>query len=94
MGADKVRVFKRKWTLLYQAAVNESDDQRRLHLIGQAKKAILERQRALAITNVADLQERQALQDAAYVLAAMRRAAEFNLRRRVLQREHRKTGTG
>lgn len=82
MSAEKFGVFKRKWALLYQAVVSETDDKRRLHLIALAKAAIFERQRELAQAHAESLEERQALEDATYVLAAMRKAAEFNLHKR------------
>jgi len=79
MSAEKSSVSKRTWARLYQAAVSEADDRQRLHLIARAKGAIFERQRALADTSSEAIEELQALEDAAYVLAAFRQAAEFNL---------------
>lgn len=93
MSAEKYCVFKRRWALLYQAAVTEADDQRRLHLIAQAKSAIFERRQALPETNPEALEERQALEDAGYILSALRRAAEFNLRSDLSWRNDSKTGT-
>ena len=58
--------------------VYEADDRRRLLLITCAKGAI-ERQQARASLRATE--ERQAFEDAAYVLAALRKAAEFNLER-------------
>ena len=79
MSAEKSCVSKGAWALLYQAAVSEADDRQRLHLIARAKGAIFERQRALADARSEAIEELQALEDAAYVLAAFRKAAEFNL---------------
>jgi hypothetical protein len=93
MSAAKLGVSKRKWALLYEAVVSETDDRRRLHLIALAKGAIFERQQALAHARTDALEERQALEDAAYVLAAMRKAAEFNLQKGRLRAEDFKTGT-
>ncbi len=93
MSAEKLRVYKRKWALMYQAAVNEADERRRLQLIARAQGAICERQQALAHSRLEVLGEQHALEDAGYVLAAMQKAAEFNLRRAHPQIEN-LTGTG
>lgn len=79
MSAEKFGVSKCTWALLYQAAVSEADDNERLHLIARAKGAIFERQQALADASSEAIEELHALEDAAYVLAALRKAAEFNL---------------
>ena len=79
MSAEKFSVSRRTWALLYQTAVSEADDRQRLHLIARAKGAIFERQQELADASSEAIEELQALQDAAYVLAALRKAAQFNL---------------
>jgi hypothetical protein len=93
MSAEKISVSKRDWALFYRAAVSEADDKQRLHLIARAKGAIFERQRALSKGAGHALEERHALEDAAYVLAALRKAAEFNLQARKPQSPHLQTGT-
>ncbi|MBV8891935.1 MAG: hypothetical protein JO266_08200 [Acidobacteria bacterium] len=78
MSGEKLEC-ESKWALLYKAAVSEADDRRRLHLIARTKGAIFKREQALLRAGSEDIQERHALQDAAYILAALRKAAEFNL---------------
>jgi hypothetical protein len=79
MSAEKFSVSRAAWALLYQAAVSEADDRQRLHLIARAEGAIFERQQALADASSEAIEELHALEDADYVLAALRKAAEFNL---------------
>jgi hypothetical protein len=93
MSVEKSGVSKRKWVSLYQAAIAEIDDKRRLHLIARAKGAIFERQQSLAHAGADVLQERQALEDASYVLAALRKAAEFNLEKQGPRERDLRTGT-
>ena len=81
MSSEKFGASKHKWAALYRAAVCELDDRQRLFLIARAKGAIFERKRMLAQAAPASLEERQALEDAEYILGALRRAAEFNLQR-------------
>ncbi len=72
---------KHRWMRLYEAALSETDESRRLNLIGLARGAIFQRRREIAQSGIQELEEQAALADATYVLKALRRAAEFNRRR-------------
>lgn len=78
MESDTTRVRKQRWMLLYEKAVSEPDENKRLDLIALAKGAIFQRKQELAHLRTNHLQELEALGDANYVLAGLRRAAEFN----------------
>jgi len=71
---------KHRWVLLYEMAVYEIDDNKRLDLIALAKRAISQRKQALAHSKADHIEEDAALGDASYILSAFRKAAEFNRR--------------
>jgi len=75
--ADSTRACRHRWVLYYDWAVAEQDDTKRIHLIALAKGAIFERQRELADSRAHNPDEEHALQDANYVLNALRKASEF-----------------
>jgi len=75
---------KRRWMLLYEMAMSEIDDDKRLDLIALAKGAIFQRQQELADSKLAHIDELAALDDALYILAAFRKAAKFNRGQRQL----------
>ncbi len=75
------RAHHPKWMLLYKTALAEADESKRLSLIGLAKGAIFRRKQELAHLKTAQSEEWAALEDADYVLAGLRRAAEFNRKR-------------
>ncbi len=93
MSSAKFGVYRPRWAMLYEAAVSEMDDAQRLHLIAYAKGAIFQRQQELARAELEALEEQKALEDATYVLAALRKAAEFNLHLPQRQEVKLKTGT-
>jgi hypothetical protein len=72
------RPKKHRWVLLYEMAVYEIDDNKRLDLIALAKHAISQRKQALAHSKTDHIEEEAALDDAWYILAAFHKAAEFN----------------
>lgn len=80
MAAHASRAQKQKWVSLYEKAAAATDDRARLHLIALAKGAIFERRRELAHSGKphANVDELAELDDASYVLTALRKAAEFN----------------
>jgi hypothetical protein len=82
MDARSPRVFNHRWALDYNWAVAEKDDDKRIHLIALAKSAIFERQRELGRSRGQHIDEEHAMQDALYVLNALRKASEFNRRSR------------
>jgi len=69
---------KHRWVLLYEMAVSEMDDDKRLDLIALAKGAIFQRKQELAHAKPGHIDELAALDDASYILAAFHKAAEFN----------------
>jgi hypothetical protein len=73
------------WVLLYEAAAYEVDDHNRLELIALAVAAISWRKEALARSKADRIQEEAALDDASYILAAFRKAAEFSCRQNQLE---------
>lgn len=75
------RSQKHGWTQLYEKAFSEVDDYKRLDLIAVARGAIFQRKQEIAHSPKAHAEELAALEDAAYVMAGLRRAAEFNRRR-------------
>lgn len=80
MAAHASRVHKQKGAVLYEKAAAATDDRTRLHLIALSKGAIFERRRELAHSGKphANVDELAALDDANYLLTALRKAAEFN----------------
>jgi hypothetical protein len=78
MYSRSPQVSKHRWALLYEEAVSEIDESRRLNLIGLARGAIFQRKREIAQSGIQDVEEQTALAYAAYVLNALRRAAMFN----------------
>jgi hypothetical protein len=82
MDAGTPRAFQHRWALYYEWAAAERDDSKRIHLIALAKGAIFERQRQLADCRGHYTDEDHAMQDALYVLNALRKASEFNRRSR------------
>ncbi len=81
MRSGGLRSSRKKWALLYEEAVSETDERRRLNLIALARGAIFQRKRELVQSGVGHFEEQAALEDASYVLRALRRAAEFNRKR-------------
>lgn len=78
MNPGMNHAFGHRWALYYEWAVAELDDTKRIHLIALAKGAIFERQLELANSQGHLIDEQHAIQDAIYVLNALRRASEFN----------------
>ncbi len=81
MHSSSPNVSKHRWALLYEEAVSELDERRRLNLIGLARGAIFQCRREIAQSGIQNVEEQAALADAAYILKALHRAAEFNRRR-------------
>lgn len=67
-----------RWVLLYEMAVYEVDDAKRLDLITLAERAIQQRQQALDRSKADHIKEEVSLNEASYILSASRNAAEFN----------------
>jgi hypothetical protein len=81
MGSNASGVRKQRWVLLYEKAVFEHDESKRLDFIALAKGAIFQRRQELVLSRTKHIQDEEALEDAAYVLTALGKAAEFNRKR-------------
>ena len=76
------RSIEHRWVLLYEMAVYEIDEDKRLELIALAERAISERKQALAHSKADQIEEEAALDNASYILSSFRNAAEFNRARK------------